>query len=620
MNLKSKLVGVFAALTLVFSGAVSVQGATTAQLIDLLVSMGIISADQVATVQAAVGGTTGVGSAQCEALKAAPNMTVGAQGTNVTNLQNWLIAEGHSIPAGATGYFGAQTQAALAAYQSANGIAPAAGYFGPITRASITCAPVTVTPPTDTTPSTGLQGQAGDINVTQTAVEVENEVAEGDTEKVLGFRVEAEDSDVRITNLRVVLENTDAPNTNRRPDRYLSEISVWMGDKKVGSVDPRDLTRDGNVYSRNISLTDSIVRRGAANRQTFYIAFTALDNIDSLDMADASFDLDVENIRFEDGAGALMTSTQTVSVSGIEFTDPATAGDVRLRASLGSNNPLERVVEVHEFSTTNDITLLEFRLKAEARDMFIEDIDVELNSTINDLDEILADVRLFAGNQLVADVSSFDDDTTETVEFELYDPYMIEADETVTFRVVARVLQQNGNFASGATLNASAVISNTGIFAEDRQGNQIMNFTGSANGYDQKLVVDGALIEYVSSSSQATNQDNTSRDYTLVFDVTAIGEDVVINRNSFTATGVQFDLSGNSDVTDDGITAALTSNASFTSPNYTVFEGQTRRFTLTVNANSTGGDVSAGTKTLQLISVAGNDPVTTIEGSPATLN
>jgi len=63
------------------------------------------------------------------------DLTVGSNGTEVTALQNFLIGKGYAIPAGATGYFGAQTQSALAAYQAAVGISPAAGYYGPKTRA-----------------------------------------------------------------------------------------------------------------------------------------------------------------------------------------------------------------------------------------------------------------------------------------------------------------------------------------------------------------------------------------------------------------------------------------------------------------------------------------------------
>jgi peptidoglycan hydrolase-like protein with peptidoglycan-binding domain len=72
-------------------------------------------------------------------------LTIGSQGADVTALQNFLIGAGMSIPAGATGYFGSQTQSALAAWQAANGVSPAVGYYGPITKAEMDakCVPMT---------------------------------------------------------------------------------------------------------------------------------------------------------------------------------------------------------------------------------------------------------------------------------------------------------------------------------------------------------------------------------------------------------------------------------------------------------------------------------------------
>ncbi|MEO6536671.1 MAG: peptidoglycan-binding protein [Candidatus Paceibacterota bacterium] len=63
------------------------------------------------------------------------NLHIGLRGTDVTELQTELIAAGYSIPAGPTGYFGTQTRSAVAAWQKANGVAPAVGFFGPISRA-----------------------------------------------------------------------------------------------------------------------------------------------------------------------------------------------------------------------------------------------------------------------------------------------------------------------------------------------------------------------------------------------------------------------------------------------------------------------------------------------------
>lgn len=65
------------------------------------------------------------------------DLYIGVSGEDVTQLQELLIAHGYQIPAGATGYFGIQTRAALAEFQKSKGISPAVGYFGPITRSFI---------------------------------------------------------------------------------------------------------------------------------------------------------------------------------------------------------------------------------------------------------------------------------------------------------------------------------------------------------------------------------------------------------------------------------------------------------------------------------------------------
>ena len=69
------------------------------------------------------------------------DLTLGSQGADVVALQTFLIAEDKGAKAdtlssaGATGYFGSMTQAALIEYQLAAGISPASGYFGSLTRA-----------------------------------------------------------------------------------------------------------------------------------------------------------------------------------------------------------------------------------------------------------------------------------------------------------------------------------------------------------------------------------------------------------------------------------------------------------------------------------------------------
>jgi peptidoglycan hydrolase-like protein with peptidoglycan-binding domain len=72
------------------------------------------------------------------------DLTLGSTGSDVILLQKYLNT--HGFPVATTGngssghettYFGPATQSALARYQAANGITPAAGYFGPKTRAAV---------------------------------------------------------------------------------------------------------------------------------------------------------------------------------------------------------------------------------------------------------------------------------------------------------------------------------------------------------------------------------------------------------------------------------------------------------------------------------------------------
>lgn len=66
-------------------------------------------------------------------------ISVGSSGSAVSALQQWLISKGFTIPDGPTGYYGPQTQAAVAAFQQAAGVDTSGGgvgTFGPRTRAA----------------------------------------------------------------------------------------------------------------------------------------------------------------------------------------------------------------------------------------------------------------------------------------------------------------------------------------------------------------------------------------------------------------------------------------------------------------------------------------------------
>lgn len=121
---------------------------------------------QITALQAQLAAQTPAAVVQCTFTR---NLTVGVVGEDVKCLQKFLNDGGFSVlsstgagsPGNETTYFGSRTQAAVAKWQAANGIAPAVGYFGPISRAKyasiLAVSPAPTPTPTPTVPSgTGL--------------------------------------------------------------------------------------------------------------------------------------------------------------------------------------------------------------------------------------------------------------------------------------------------------------------------------------------------------------------------------------------------------------------------------------------------------------------------------
>ena len=107
-----------------------------------------------AQLSALAGGSTASTGAKCSFTR---SLTVGARGDDVTCLQNYLTGTSHySYSGGATGYFGNVTKNAVAAWQAANGVSPAVGYFGSLSQAKYNSmvASAPSTPTTPTTPGT----------------------------------------------------------------------------------------------------------------------------------------------------------------------------------------------------------------------------------------------------------------------------------------------------------------------------------------------------------------------------------------------------------------------------------------------------------------------------------
>lgn len=127
---------VFAASLAVMSltGAFAVNTAGAQSTVDLQAQIAALLA-QIAQLQSQLGGSNTGGGSSSVSCTFTRSLTVGSNGADVKCLQDALIAGGYLAAGNNTGYFGGLTKAAVVKWQTAAGVSPASGLFGPLSRA-----------------------------------------------------------------------------------------------------------------------------------------------------------------------------------------------------------------------------------------------------------------------------------------------------------------------------------------------------------------------------------------------------------------------------------------------------------------------------------------------------
>lgn len=563
------------------------------------------------------------------------DLTIGSTGADVTALQTWLISKGYSIPAGATGYFGAQTQAAVAAYQAKVGITPAAGYFGPITRASVnsmgggttggtfpagctsnvgystttglSCASTSTLPAgctstvgyspttgvkcstTGTTPTTpgGLSGGEGSLDVNGNLGDVETDVDEGDEDvQVLGVELEAQDSDIALE--RVDVDITVGSGGSSQLDNYITEVTLWLDGTKLATLDVDEGDEDSDVYSFRFSGLNGVIDED--DTAELYFAVTAVSNVDSGDSdVNLSIDIPADGIRAVDAAGISETYVTAGEVDAETFSvGEETAGDLDL--SEGDTNPDSMVVQIDEDEDTDDVLLLAFDIEANNQDVLIDAIPVGLTSTVDNVSGMASRVILTMDGEVIDTVSVTGSATFFQALFDDLDIDLQDGD-TASFEVLADLNDADvDTFATGTTLYATTTASNAAWDVEDANGDNVTPDGGTVTGGTLTFETDGINVEWVSESAVTTVVDGSDNDYatfTMKVDVTAFEEDVFISTAGATAYTYQIEDASTGTVisTSTATTTVISSSADTSGSSYQVNAGTTEDFTFTVTIN-----------------------------------
>jgi len=507
------------------------------------------------------------------------DLTIGSQGTDVTALQNFLASKGFSVPAGATGYFGTQTKAALASYQAANGIAPAAGYFGPATRAKVNASGSVVTPtPTPTPDTTGtLKGGEADLK----KYDFRREDSDG-SEGASGVEVatatfDVEGGDIRVERIELTAAATNT-SLSKQPWKYFDRLVILADGKQMGTKDVSnrknwDEVSDG-VYRVNVTGLKQIVRDNKSAELTF--VFDISDNIDTANL-DQEFTFSVANngIRAVDAAGIQQYTGNASDIATFGFSSEEN-GKIAIQSS--KNDPDTSILVADDAKESDEYAVFAFDLKnSQNADAIINDLTInvaDLNGGVSATDVIRRATLKVGKTKYVGDVRA------SSIEFKDMN-LDIDGEDEITPTLFITLVR------NAPATSVSFSITGDDIEAEGAISGDDSIVTGTQSSETHQVAMAGIVVESVSvAQSSHTPGSSTSASngqYTIKFDVTALDEDAYISKTAATSTpsGIQFSIGGN-EAYEGAVSALVTSSAKVSGDYYIVREGTTKTFTLTV--------------------------------------
>lgn len=542
------------------------------------------------------------------------DMTVGRSGVEVTNLQKFLMNRGHSIPAGATGFFGEQTRRALAEFQSQNGISPAVGYFGPMTRGKMNalCAaqPSTPTPGTNNgnaggTNTGALKGGEATIENFQVVSGDDTSLQEGQKNvPVMEIKFDVEDGDILVS--RVDLGFTpEGGNNERDPWDVFSEVSLWNGDERIARIDAseednwdEDTPSNGDYRLRFTGLT-WIVREG--DTANLIVKVTTEGNIKGANDGEG-WDIFVpENgIRATDSQRSTIYAGDNDETVTIDIDESGSEDELVVKRS--DVDPDATTLQLKDDARSGWMKVFAFDLDTDdsAQDIEIRKLPIELTVSSGTVNTFMRDVRIKVDGKTFTK-KTITDGSTNTMLFEFNrGEFVIDAGDTATVEVEVE-FKALTDTNEGVTIFGE--VDTSGIVAKSSENLSGSQLSGSATGETHVLRTKGLIGAVDGKSASVTSVDGSLNDYatySIDVEVTAFGQDVYIPTNVATAITYQLEDASGAALSDTG-TPILSSTAREQGGYFRISEGDTETITLEVTYKP---GVSTTAARLQLLNIA----------------
>lgn len=572
---------------------------------------------QIAALQGQIGGQTNAPS-----INLTRNLAQGMTGTDVQTLQQFLNSDPDTVVAVAgagskgseTLYFGPATHAAVIKYQNKYraeiltpvGLSYGTGYVGASTRSHINARGAVVTPPGSGNPNTPadpnepsnpgsvLRGE-GDLDTVEieTADDISIREAASDAPIAL-LTLEARDGDIEISRMDISLV-ADNGNDERDPWDTFEDVSLWVDGKRIAEqkIDSRSLFLNRDTGTVRFSSLDLILEEDEEVEIT--IAASVRNRVDGAG-GNANWSVSVDSLRYKDADNVTTTDTSTGDLKdAVDFEIVERGDGEELKFSTGNGNPAERTVIIDDSQRTNNVTLLSYTIEALGNDIELDTLYVNVQTGSASFNDVVSDIRLKIGSKTFKKgtiVTTGDYSTSSVlVAFDINNNIEIDEDEKVTVDVIVD-LKAKTNYQNGETIFAQVTGAERDR-TEAEGADDIESFSGSVIGKVQTLIAEGVYVpvDSVKFKTETLGSDNTIGVFTIEFKVNAVEGDFYITDQASTSSlssigGVQYSVDTTAG-TPDGVTAILSSTADEnTNGVFTVREGQSETFTLTVTVDA----------------------------------
>lgn len=583
-NTVAKLAVAFVAVAMLFTFAAPAKAQTLEELQAQIAAL-------MAQIAALTGG--GGGTAACTFTR---SLTIGSQGADVTCLQDYLTSTGHfNFSGGSTGYFGPITQSAVAAWQAANGVAPAVGYFGPISQAKYTELAATMGDDDDDddagTGDVVLRGEAS-LGTDDLDDAEDDELEEGQEDREIGlYTVEFDNGDALITRLDVALAGTG---DETDPWDTFSEISLWVDGDKVAEFDATDEDDYLDEDTGEIRFAGLSIFAEEDEEVEISIAASVQNSVDGASDGEA-WTVDVLEMRYVDGDD--VTTTETIDETAVSFSIVEEGTDDELIVKTSTSDPTSDTLILEDDSDSDWLTLFAFDLDTDdsVNDIELNEVPVTVNVSSSTVDTLFDDFELVIDGVTIDDwtYDAGADDASRILTFDVDGDVVIDAGDRVT---VELMVQFNALATGNEGVTASGTVTSANADAIDAEGADDLGtsqLSGSATGDDHTLRTSGLVIDVssVEFDTSTSGDNDTIGIFTIEFQAEAFEGDFYVAEFASTTGvtgagtgGLGYSIDGPGSPTSSG---ALTSTGDEdTSGVFTVREGEKETFTLTVTVDA----------------------------------